>query len=397
MCRIALHRNTNLIGAKSVPKTVLTDIAIKKFPAPEAGTRTYWDGAVKGLGLRLSQGGARTFIVLIGSGRRQALGRYPTISLADARTEAKRILAEKTLGKVRPTHVAFDDAKDQFLAECGRKNKPRTVSDYTRHLRRHYRFGRTSVGDIKPQELVRRLSKLNDTPSEKHHAFVVGRAFFRWCVQQHYIDRSPMESMRVPPSGTPRDRVLTEAELTIVLKAARDLPCPFGPIAQLLILTGQRRGEVAALEWDWIDSANQTITIPSQATKNKRTHTFPYGRHVERLLDELLRTGKYLFPASREHVRGKPTSVFNGWPKCTEQLRERCGIDHFNLHDLRRTFSSTLAALGTPIHVTEKLLNHVSGTVSGVAAVYNRHTYIPEMREAIAVYEDYIEMISNKD
>src|SRR3546814_5102379 len=109
---------------------------------PEAGTVTYWDKTQKGLGLRLSAGGARTFIVLIGSGRRQKLGRYPLLSLADARTEAKRLLAEKALGKVRPLHHAFDDAKELYLAECRQKNRPRTVEGYKRLLERHFHFGR---------------------------------------------------------------------------------------------------------------------------------------------------------------------------------------------------------------------------------------------------------------
>ena len=102
--------------------------------------------------------------------------------------------------------------------------------------------------------------------------------------------------------------------------------------------------------------------------------------------------GDLLFPATRTNVRGKPTTIFNGWgkPKAlldAEIAEVGAAIPHWTLHDLRRTFATNLAALQTPVHVTEKLLNQLSGTVSGVAAIYNRHTYMDEMREAIAKWE----------
>ena len=135
-----------------MPRSTLTDVTIKRLPAPTDGTRTHWDGNTRGLGLRISPSGTKTFIVLIGSGRRQALGRYPSLSLSDARTEARRVLAEKTLGKIRPARIAFDDAKVEFLAECERKNKPRTLVDYTRLLKK-FSFTRTPLADITPQNI----------------------------------------------------------------------------------------------------------------------------------------------------------------------------------------------------------------------------------------------------
>jgi hypothetical protein len=106
--------------------------------------------------------GSKTFCVLIGKGRRQTIGRYgarpPDITLADAREAARRILAEKTLGKVRPTHTAFDDARDAFLKDCETRLRPITVRLYRRYLTSHFPYGRKSVGDIEPREIVRRLA-----------------------------------------------------------------------------------------------------------------------------------------------------------------------------------------------------------------------------------------------
>src|SRR5690606_19610198 len=95
--------------------------------------------------------------------------------------------------------------------------------------------------------------------------------------------------------------------------------------------------------------------------------------------------GDMLFPA-----RGVPDHPFNGWGKSKERFDTPLEVAAYTLHDLRRTFSSNLARLGTPIHVTEKLLNHVSGTVSGVAAIYNRYSYLDEMRAALVLHDEHL-------
>jgi hypothetical protein len=118
----------------------LSDPAIKAAKPPATGTVTLWDGSLKGFGVRVSRGGAKTFIVLIASGRRQRIGRYGPggLTLSEARTEARRILAEKTLGKVRPKFTAFEDARDAFLKDCEQRLRPISVRLYRRHLSQHF-------------------------------------------------------------------------------------------------------------------------------------------------------------------------------------------------------------------------------------------------------------------
>jgi integrase len=374
----------------------LTDFAVKNAPLPERGTVTLWDESLKGFGCRISQGGTRTFIVLIDSGRRQALGRWPLLSLAAARDEARRVLAEKTLGRIRPVHTAFDDAKDEYLAECALKNRPRTVSDYRRLLKRHYDFGRKGVGAISPRAILRNLSGLK--PSERHHAFVCGRIFFTWCVRQHIIDRSPMETMHVPARLSSRERLLTDAELVAIYRTALNGTSAFHHIVALLVQTGQRRGEIAALEWAWCDLEKGHITLPASVTKNRRASHFPIMGATVELLSSLPRfeTSPYVFPASRAHVRGKPSTVFNGWGKAKDDFDKELNgtVAPWTLHDLRRAYSSGLAALGVQQTVVEKLLNHISGgTQSPIAQVYNRYSFLPEMREAVARWEAKLEAL----
>lgn len=367
----------------------LTDITIKQLPLPARGQRSYYDD-LPGFGVRVSQGGTRTFFVLLGSGKRHAIGKHPVISLSEARGEAKRLLAERTLGKTRPSSLAYDKSVEAFLSDCKQRIRPRTIYDYRRMLKRHFPFGTRQLSDLTPQDIQKRIDRLQKAPGEQKHALVAAKIFFNWAFRRGYVDRSPCERMRPPSPSSSRERFLSDAELAAVFGEAQSSPYPFGPIVSLLILTGQRRGEIAGLRWEWIDFKEHTITFPASFTKNHRTHRLPFGDMAARILEDLpkLDENEYVFPATRAHVRGKPSTVFNGWGKAKEDF-DKCleNVAPYTLHDLRRTFSSGMAALGTPIHVTEKLLNHVSGALSGVAAVYNRHTYMDEMRTAIDAWE----------
>ncbi len=363
----------------------LTDIAIKQLPLPRRGQQSYYDD-LSGFGVRISQGGARTFFVLLGSGKRHTIGKYPVISLSEARTEAKRLLAERTLGKTRPTSLPYEDGLKLFLSSCQQRNKPRTVSDYRRILNRHFRFGRKRLCDITPQDVATCIDRLRATPSEANHAHITAKVFFNWARRSHYLDRSPLEGTLPPARTLARERVLNDKELAAVFRAALGGDDNFSNIVALLVLTGARRGEIASLRWDYIAEENALITLPTSVTKNARVHALPYGRFAAHIFERVPRVSEYLFPASRDTVRGKPTTIFNGWGKAKADFDKRCSVD-FRLHDLRRTFATNLAALGTPIQVTEKLLNHVSGSLGGIVAIYNRHSYLNEMREAIRLWE----------
>lgn len=372
-----------------MPTIALTDLSIKAIRAPEKGQVTYTDTNLPGFGVRVSQGGSKTFTVVFGANRqRVTIGKYGVISLSDARKEARSILAEHTLGRHRLVSISFADARDAFLRGCEQKNKPRTVADYKRTLDRHFRYGRVPLPEIKKHDVMRRIEKLRDTPRAQNYAFVVARAFFRWAVRHGYLERSQLEGLGLPARNASRDRTLSADELQKVYRRARETPYPFGPIVMLLILTGQRRGEIVALRWDWIDQDAKTITLPASITKNSREHCFPYGDAVAAVLNDLPHLGEYLFPARTAQVRGKKSSCFNGWSKAKKTFDEGLeDVEPYTLHDLRRSFSSMLAALSTPIHVTEKLLNHVSGTLGGIAGVYNRHSYMDEMRAAVTQFE----------
>jgi integrase len=381
--------------------SVLTELTLKAAKPPERGATTLWDGALKHFGVRISQGGAKSFIVLVGSGRRQAIGRYPTISLADARVEAKRILAEHTLGKRRPKNVPFDDALAEFFAECEQKNRPRTVRDYRRLIGRYFKFGSKPLSEITYEDVTSRLPK---APAERNHAIVIIKIFLSWSQKppRRYIPHNPCEGMTTTKRPR-RKRVLSDLELSKVLCTALEGTDNFSRIVGLLVCTGQRRGEITGLQRPWISETERTITLPDGITKNKLEHTLPYGEIAAGIIESAPRWNDtdYLFPARCEHVRGKPTTTFNGFQKAKAEFDERCGVTGWTLHDLRRTFGTGLAKLGVLPHVIERMLNHkmgsisnkTDGIVSAVAEIYNLAAYMPEMREAMTKWDAHLAVL----
>lgn len=364
---------------------MLTDQAIKTMQPPRKGYRIIWDGKLKGFGCRISQAGTRAFVVLIESGRPKTIGRYGDLTLAQARAQARTLLAEKTLGKRHPKRVTFDAARADFLEDCKRRIKPRTLHDYTRILGR---FEFPALADITPRTVLKALDPL--PPAERHHCFTVLKCFFTWCTKQDVLDLNPMQKLPVPKKPRARERVLSDAELACLLKATECPRTAFHAIVRLLILTGQRRGEIACLEWSWIDEQNRTITFPSVVTKNGRVHSIPYGDLVEVHLQGVLQMEgcPYVFPASRQ--RSDKTTVFNSWSKEKSKLDCETGVTGWTIHDLRRTVATGLQRLGVRLEVTERILNHVSGTQSGIVAVYQRYGYLEEMRNAMLQWEQHL-------
>lgn len=370
-----------------MPKVSLSDRTVKALKPPETGQKTYWDETLGNFGLRVSQGGSKSFVVVYGPNRtRKTLGRYPTISLKQARDKAKELLAEFTLGIDKQRSITWKQARERFLQDCERKNKPNTVAYYRKRLDTHFRFGARNLSDISKQDVLQKIRRISTSQSEQHHAFVAARTLFNWAMREDYLSANPLSGVRGFKPAAARERVLNEQELKSLLLAADATPYPFGRIVEVLVLTGLRRNEAAHLEWDFVDEVNGTITLPAHLTKNGRSHSFPVGERLAAVLDHTPRLNRYLFPSSKD-----TGTVFNGWGKAKERFDASFeDVAPYTLHDLRRTFATTHAQIGTPIHVTEKLLNHVTGTISGIAAIYNRHTYLEEMRAAVAAYDKYL-------
>jgi integrase len=362
-----------------MPKAHFSDLFLRAIKPPASGQIDFWDTSFPGFGCRVSQGGSKTFILNIRN-RRRTLGRYGILSLAKAREEARRLLAEKTLGKLQPQSISFASAVELFLDDKSRSKRPATVDRYRRSLAKFTFKGQ--LADLSHHETSRQIGKIKH-PSAYDHAIMDSKVFFNWCKKRHYIQHNPVEGLS-QNAKTTRARVLTEDELKAVWTAS-DGCGTFGAITKLLILTGQRRGEIAALQSSWINE--HSITFPKEITKNGREHILPVGKWATSIVVPLRADG-LLFPA-----RGSISKPFNGWSKSKAALDKASGVSDWTLHDLRRTFATRLADMGIAPHVIERMLNHVSGTISGVAAVYNRARYMNEMRAAIDEWEQRLTTI----
>lgn len=362
----------------------LTDLQINKIGSPDKGQRTYFDDLLPGFGLRVSQGGTKSFVVMSGKDRKlKTLGRYPELGLKEARAAAKQVQSDVVFHVPRPSalpSIAFAEAKVRFLADSELRTKPRTIAEYRRLLDRHFNLEK-KLQEITRSDIMHVIEKFKKTPAERQHALVAIRTMMNWCVKHGLLESSPVP--RLSFTAQARSRILSDDELRMVWQRAERTGYLYGRIVQLLILTGQRRSEIAGLRRKWI--RDDTIVFPIGFTKNKREHTIPIGPLARKIIDALPRDTDFLFPS-----RLSDSSPFNGWSRCKRTFDEPLKITEYTLHDLRRTYSSNMARLAVPIHVTEKLLNHVSGTVSGVAAVYNRYTYLPEMRQATDAHEDHL-------
>jgi len=331
------------------------------------GTKVkHFDDGLPNFGVRVYKSGV-SFVVMKGNDRRmRTIGRYPNMSLKEARIRAVKIMNESDpYVRSKSAEMSIVD----FLDSSAKRNKPRTTADYKRLLTRHFPTG--MLRHITRAQLLARLEKLSKTPGEQAHAGTAFNVFLNWCVSNGHLESNPILGLKRLGHINRKDRILTDDELRKLYLAAQMADEPFGTIVQMLVLTGLRRGEVVSLQPEWI---TDVITIPGSHTKNGHEHTLPFGDLTKPLLSTLPLT-------------------FNGWGKSKKRLDDTLDIDHYTLHDLRRTFASNHARLGTPIHVTEKMLNHVSGSFSGVAGIYNRYSYMDEMREACHKYENWLKQL----
>jgi integrase len=197
------------------------------------------------------------------------------------------------------------------------------------------------------------------------------------------ISSTPAAAITAPSPKVERDRVLTDAELYEVWHAADGLGWPFGPVVQLLLLTAQREGEVAAMRWSEIDLAKAIWTLPSTRTKAGRAHLVPLSSTALRIIQAQPRVSDYVFPGRRTDG-ARPVC---GFSKVKVRLDRISGVSGWTFHDLRRTTVTRLAELHVPPHVTEKILNHASSRVAGpMAKVYQVYDYLAERCEALELW-----------
>jgi integrase len=368
---------------------------------PETRRLEYWDTLLPGFGIRITPNGRKSFFVMCrsrGKQKRITLGHYPMTPLSDARCKAQEKLRLAYEGKLlegsEQKILSVADAFDLFVElYAKRKNKDwKSTQSRMRHtFIKEYRC--FNIRDITRQDIITLIDKIvaRKAPIQANRVLAATSKFLKWCAERGYIEHSPAVNIPKPARENPRDRVLTDDELKKIWDCSNDLGYPFGAILQILILTGQRKGEVSGMRWSELDIKEKIWTIPKERAKNGRTHTVPLSASVVHILETLPR---FLHSDLVFTTTGK--TPVSGFGKIKARLDRLSGVNDWIIHDLRRTATSGMARLKTPPHVIEKILNHVSGTFSSVAGVYNRYGYDDEKRQALERWDQHIrEAIQN--
>jgi integrase len=361
-----------------MPRLHLTDVVVQRLKT----VGIYYDETTPAFGIRIGKN-RKAWVITRGTDRQRiTIGQYPKMGLAEARKEAKKRLSEEPS---RTPVVSFTDAYDEYKETLATK-KPKTAAEYQRLIGKYFvpALGTKRLAELTYEQVIACVK--DASPSEAAHALAVCRAFLRWCVRppRRYIANSPLEGVQVKVSKR-RKRILKPDELTTVWRAADKQGYPHGTIVQLLIAIGQRRGETANLRWPWINEKERTITLPDWVTKNSKEHTFPYGDLVAEILETIPRRNStdLLFPSKVSDER-----PLSGWSKYKKELAD--GVTGWRLHDLRRTYRSTHAEIGTPREIAERLINHAAGVQTDVEAIYDLWHYLPQMREAVSNFESHL-------
>jgi integrase len=387
----------------------LTDRAITTLALPKGKTEAIiFDDDVPGFGVRLrAAGNARwVFQYKIGSQqRRVTLGAVKALSAVKARATAADLHAKVRLGFDPAGRKLEDRARAAetfgamlvtYLAHKRATVRPGSYTGIERHLERHARrLHGTRVDQIDRRAIAGLLTAVTAAsgPIEANRVRASLSAFFAWAMREGLADKNPVTGTGRQPERS-RERVLADAELKAIWAATAGGD-DYSAIVRLLMLTGCRAAEIAALSWSEI--FGDRIVLPEAQTKNEPARTkngrgfiLPLSDAAQAIIEARPRDGDRDFVFGRRDDR-----PFSGWSVCKDLLDARikdngATVERWTPHDLRRTCATRMAELGVQPHIIEAVLNHVSGHKAGVAGIYNRATYEPEKRQALMLWADHL-------
>jgi integrase len=324
--------------------------------------------------------------------------------------ERRAIAAAEAHGRGQTLAVAIDRYLERYAVK---RMRPDYFKETKRTLDRDVKavLGGRPISEITRGDIRELLESIVDrgSPSHANHCLAYLRAMLSWAVANDLIESNPCAGLQMPAPKVERDRALDDGEIALFWRACDDLAWPFGPLFQLLLLTGQRRDEVAEAPWSEFDLDKGQWTLPRARTKNERAHIVHLSPPAVGILRELPRIGVkgFVFTTNGE-------TPISGFSHASARLRaamlerrkaeltlagsraaaEQAAIPHFTLHDLRRSAASGMAGLGVAPHVVDKILNHTTGVIHGIAAVYNRHEYLPERQAALMLWSRHVETLT---
>lgn len=395
-------------------KVKLTSRALETLlsQAKREGVALYaWDTETKGFGVRVTPKGSLSWQLqkwqggLGGKAQRIA---FQAKNLEDARKHALSLATEVSKGADLPKRKA-EARKAKRVA----LNAPPFAKAVERYLKRHKKPGRywdelekrfnnqivpalgkdTKLPEIAKADLRQLIEDKLDAghPAGARLTYAALNPFFAWCVSQELLATNPLAGIPAPSPSEARQRILTDPEIASLWKATAKLPL-YGNFYRLLLLTMQRREEVAGIALSEIDKAAKLWTIPGSRTKNGHPHLVPLSPLALSVVEDAeleCDTGSpYLFPVQG---RDGDWSTISSYSDAKAALDTLCPIPHWRTHDLRRTGRTNLSKLKVPREHAEKVLNHVPK--DKLQAVYNLYEYLDEKRQALAVWGVHVSSI----
>ena len=391
-------------------------------PSPDKDRMDIFDAITPGLSLRITKSGSKSWVVNYRSPverdrrgqskvKRFTLGRYPRLSLVNAREEASEVMRKIAEGddpqKERAgarlgaspygaDPVTVEEGVARYIDEHVKvRNKPRQRADGTvlwereQLLQRHVvsQLGGMAISDVTRKDVLamhRHIERTSGATTADRAAEAL-RAAFNWLDDAELVESVPALRLKRKEKQS-RHRVLSDEEIR-TLWHGLDADGPFGAIVRILLLTGQRRAEVAGMRWEELDLGNRVWSLPEKRTKNNLPHDVPLSEGVLRDLTDRPRIGEHVFTTTG-------MTPFSGYSRSKERLDRRTGFSDWTLHDLRRTFITRLNELGVPPHIGEACVNHISGIAkAGVAGVYNKAKYLPERIAAMERWATVLHVI----
>ena len=271
-------------------------------------------------------------------------------------------------------------------------------------------WGSRDISTITKRNVIELMDAIIDrgSPVTANRVLATLKTFFGWLVERDIIPASPTVSIKKPSAEKSRDRILTDDELRRVWNEAAKFEYPFGSFWQILLLTGQRRNEVAGMQADelTLDGLKPEWIIPADRTKNGKPHVVALSNSVVEIIKSLPEAGKsgLLFSTTGEtSISGFSRSKGRLDDALTAKMKkevieaggdpESVALTPWTLHDLRRTMASGMARIGISLPVIERCLNHVSGSFGGIVGVYQRHEYRDETRAAFNAWASLVDDI----
>ena len=408
----------------------LTQVAVDRLKPPATGRVEYWDSQLPGFGLRIAapragHDGRKTWQAMYRvSGKlvRETLGTVAAVPRVDDARDLARASMQKAQVGIHPVeqrrHVELQTQREaEAVAARSRDTLTAAIDRYleryaVKRMRPDYfkETKRSLDRDVKPalgarpiREITRRdIRELLDSivdrgsPSHANHVLAYLRAMLNWAVSNDLIEANPANGLKRPAPAVERDRVLNEAEIRSFWLACDKIGWPFGPLFQLLLLTAQRRDELAEARWSEFDLDAGLWSLPRGRTKNDKAHLVHLSPLAVEIIGALPTVGQqgFVFTTTGE-------SPISGFSHARERLNVamveigQASVEPFTLHDLRRTAATGMAELGIAPHVVDKILNHVEGAIRGVAAIYNRHAYLDERKAALEAWSRRVESLVN--